>query len=91
MPRLFVKPPAGRASAATVGLRRYSCKTPLSLGGQLEAENFERTDLQVHYSRLGQIHRQTKDLPPGTKIGRIKFGSPDEDQKPKRWWQKLMG
>ncbi len=34
----------------------YSCKTPLSLGGQLEADNFERTDLQVHYSILGQLH-----------------------------------
>jgi len=43
----------------------YGCKTPLSLGGQLEEDNFERTDLQVHYSILGQLHRQTKHLPPG--------------------------
>src|SRR3954464_3870908 len=27
----------------------YSCKIPLSLGGQLGADNFDRVDLQVHY------------------------------------------
>ena len=46
----------------------YSCKLPLSLGGQLEADNFERTDLRVHYSILGQLHQQARHLPPGTKI-----------------------
>jgi hypothetical protein len=69
----------------------YSCKKPLSLGGQLEAENFERTDLQVHYSILGQLHQQTRHLPPGTKIGKINIESPHEDPKPKRWWQRLAG
>lgn len=69
----------------------YSCKKPLSLGGQLEADNFERTDLQVHYSILGQLHRQTRHLPAGTKIDSIKIESPDEDQKPKRWWQRFVG
>jgi hypothetical protein len=44
----------------------YGCRTPLSLGGQLDAGNFERTDLQTHYSVLGQLHRETKHLPPGT-------------------------
>jgi|SRR5438046_6924127 len=51
----------------------YSCKTPLSLGGQLDADNFERTELRVHYSTLGQLHRQTRHLPPGTKIDSIKI------------------
>jgi len=51
----------------------YSCKKPLSLGGQLELENFERTDLQVHYSVLGQLHEQTRHLPVGTKIDKIQF------------------
>jgi hypothetical protein len=69
----------------------YSCKTPLSLGGQLEADNFERTDLQVHYSILGQLHQQTRHLPPGTKIDSIKIESPHEDLKPKSWWQRLVG
>ncbi len=30
----------------------YSCKIPLSFGGQLEPDNFERSDLLVHYSIL---------------------------------------
>jgi hypothetical protein len=51
----------------------YSCKVPLSLGGRLEADNFQRMDLQVHYSILGPLHRQTRHLPPGTKIESIKI------------------
>ena len=46
----------------------FSCKIPLSLGGQFEASNFAPMDIQVHYSVLGQLHRQTKHLPPGTKL-----------------------
>jgi len=70
----------------------YSCKIPPSLGGQLESDNFERTDLQVHYSILGQLHQQTKHLPPGTKINNINIvDSPHEDAKPRSWWQRLMG
>jgi len=69
----------------------YSCEVPLSLGGQLNAENFPRTDLQVHYSVLGQLHQQTKHLPPGTEIGSIKIESPHEDPKPKKWWQRFVG
>jgi hypothetical protein len=53
----------------------YGCRTPLSLGGQLATDNFERTELQTHYSVLGQLHRQTKHLPPGTKIDSIKIES----------------
>src|SRR6266404_4102625 len=53
----------------------YGCKTPLSLGRELDANNFERTDIQTHYSVLGQLHRQTKHLPPGTKIHSIKIES----------------
>ena len=53
----------------------FGCKIPLSLGGQLEAPNFERTDVQVHYSVLGQLHRQTRHLPPGTKIHDVRIES----------------
>ena len=49
----------------------YSCKIPLSLGGQMEEENFERADLLTHYSVLGQLQCQTKHLPPGTQIKQI--------------------
>ena len=69
----------------------YSRKIPLSLGGQLEADNFERIDLRVYYSILGQLHLQTRHLPPGTKIGSIKIESSHEDPKPKRWWRRLVG
>src|SRR5215831_2987792 len=40
----------------------YSCEVPLSLGGQLEPENFEPADLFSHFSILGQLHQQTKNL-----------------------------
>ena len=69
----------------------YGCKVPLSLGGQLEPENFERTDLKVHYSVLGQLHQQTRHLPPGTKVGSIKIESLDEDSKLRKWWRRLLG
>ena len=69
----------------------YSCRTPLSLGGQLEEDNFERKDLQVHYSILGQLHRQTRHLPPSTKIDSIKIESPHEATKQRSWWQRLVG
>ena len=51
----------------------YGCKIPLSLGGELTPENFERTDLQIHYSVLGQLHHQTHNLPLGTTINRVKI------------------
>jgi hypothetical protein len=51
----------------------YGCKIPLSLGGELAPENFERTDLRTHYPVLGQLHRRTHNLPLGTKINRVKI------------------
>jgi hypothetical protein len=51
----------------------YSYKKPPILGGEIEPANFEPTDLSVHFSVLGQIHRQVKDLPPGTKITKIRI------------------
>jgi T6SS immunity protein Tdi1, C-terminal len=38
------------------------------LGGKIEPDNFEVTDIYVHFGLLGDIARQVKDLPPGTKI-----------------------
>lgn len=46
----------------------FSYKVPPVLGGQIEVENFEPTDLQVHFGILGQVHEQVKDLPPDTQI-----------------------
>lgn len=51
----------------------FGYKTPPVLGGQIEPDNFEPTDLQVHFGILGQIHQQIKDLPPGTSISDIEF------------------
>jgi hypothetical protein len=51
----------------------FGYKVPPVLGGEIEPDNFEPTDLQVHFGILGQIHRQVNDLPPGTPIGEIKI------------------
>ncbi|MDD5141496.1 MAG: DUF1851 domain-containing protein [Verrucomicrobiales bacterium] len=53
----------------------FGCKVPIWLGGKLEASNFERTDIQVHFSVLGQLYRQTQHLPPGTKINDVRINS----------------
>ncbi len=49
----------------------YGYRIPPVLGGKIEIENIEQTDLSVYYSITGQIHRQVKDLPPGTPISKI--------------------
>ncbi len=59
-----------------IGLRPgqcYSYKKAPFLGGKIEPDNFEVTDMYVHFGLLGDIARQVKDLSPGTKIGRIEF------------------
>ena len=65
----------------------YSCKIPLSFGGQLEPDNFERSDLLVHYSILGQLYLQMRHLPPGTSLDSIKL----EATRTITWLQKLVG
>jgi hypothetical protein len=49
---------------------------PPVLGGQLDPDNIEVTDIAVHFSIMGQIHRQVKDLPEGTKIDSIRIEMP---------------
>jgi hypothetical protein len=48
-------------------------KIPPILGGTFEPENLEVTDLVVALSIAGQLHRQVKDLPPGTPISGFTF------------------
>jgi len=48
-----------------------SFKTPPILGGSLEPDNIEVSDLEVALSVAGQIHRQVKDVPPGTPVSGI--------------------
>jgi len=47
--------------------------TPPVLGGEIDANNLEPTDIEVHFSILGQIWKQVKDLPPGTTINNVKI------------------
>lgn len=86
----FLIPEVRKQHGVLAARECYSCKTPLSLGGQLEPDNFVRADLQVHYSMLGQLHRQTRRLPPGARIDSIKIESPDGAAKPTSWRQGLM-
>ena len=44
---------------------------PPVLGGSFGVDNLEPTDMQVHFSLSGQIHRQVKDLPDGTPISNV--------------------
>ena len=46
----------------------YSLKLPAVLGGKYSFDNIAATEIAAHFSLTGQIHRQVKDLPPGTKI-----------------------
>jgi len=59
----------------------YSYKVPPMLGGEFVPENIEPCDISVHFSILGQIHEQVKDLPEGAEIGEIKLKSS------KPWWK----
>ena len=49
----------------------YSHKQLLVLGGNDDADNVEVTDVSVHVSIHGQVHRQVKDLPDGASIDSI--------------------
>lgn len=51
----------------------YSCRVPLNLGGRLEASNFTKCDVAVHYSVLGQLQSRVAKLPPGTRITDFRF------------------
>jgi hypothetical protein len=65
--------PALVADLLTAGLRRepgkcFSPYVPQIINGTWEPSNFQTCSLFVHLACLGQIHRQVKDLPPGTRI-----------------------
>jgi hypothetical protein len=46
----------------------FSLKKPLTLGGTMEVSNIEVASIAIYVSLMGQMHRQLKDLPPGTRI-----------------------
>jgi len=49
----------------------YSFKKPPILGGNFNTSNFEVTSISVHFSILGQIHKQIWDLPDGTSVNSV--------------------
>lgn len=51
----------------------YGYQQPPALGGSETPDNTEATDVAVHIGMNGQIHRQIKDLPPGTPISGVQI------------------
>ena len=49
----------------------YSYKKMPILKGDYSLENFEPTDISVHFSMTGQISKQVINLPEGTRINKI--------------------
>ncbi len=63
-----------RASGKTLAPGQiYSFQHPPALGGEYSGDNLVPTDIQVHFSVLGQVHQQVKNLPEGTRIGEIRI------------------
>jgi hypothetical protein len=66
------------AELLEVGLGRepgqcFSPLVPQVVNGSWEPSNFHACDLLIHLCTVGQIHRQVKDLPPGTRISNFKI------------------
>ena len=61
---------ADRGEMLTEG-QCYSAKHPPVLGGPQEADNYEPVDWRVHIGLAGQIHRQLRDVAPGTPVNSI--------------------
>lgn len=62
-----------KVGLSLTGKQIFSYKVPPVLGGEFEVENIEATDISVHFSIAGQIHRQVANLPVGTPINRIRL------------------
>lgn len=46
----------------------YSFTQALGLGGSLNAENVMTIPIREHFGLWGEVHRQIKDLPPGSQV-----------------------
>jgi hypothetical protein len=61
-----------RASGKRLGTGQlYGYKVPPHLGGEYSDENLEPTDIAVHFSLMGQLHAQTRNLDAGTPTDRV--------------------
>jgi hypothetical protein len=49
----------------------FDLRKPLVLGGEFTLDNIQPLDASVHFSLLGQIHRQVRELPEGTSISGV--------------------
>jgi hypothetical protein len=65
--------PLLRADTRPAHGQLFSFKKPPVLGGAFDTENLEATDIEVHFSLLGQIWRQVKNLPEGTPISEVRI------------------
>lgn len=52
----------------------YDFEQPPVLGGEMSVEQINKTFFVVKVHIAGQIHRQVKDLPHGTKINKVTIG-----------------
>lgn len=62
----------------------YSFSTPLSLGGQISADNIDIADVEVHFAVAGQLEYQIAAIPVGTPVTGIKINRMPSK---KRWWK----
>ena len=51
----------------------YDFKVSPALSGSFAPENMQKMSFVVKLNLCGQLHKQIKDLPPGTKINSFKF------------------
>jgi hypothetical protein len=72
VPDLIVK--LRHAGRLLVPGQLYGYKIPPCLGGAYSVENLEPTNIEVHFSILGQIHRKTQGLEPETPITSVEIG-----------------
>ncbi len=59
---------AERRGIVPTATQVYGFKIAPALGGEMGVGNIEVIDFVVSVNILGQLHRQIRDLPPGTKI-----------------------
>lgn len=62
---------AQRAGLSLAPGECYDWKVAPVLGGQMAADEIVKLSFVVKVNIAGQLHRQVKDLPPGTKINRV--------------------
>ena len=63
--------PLIRSGSVPAAGQILSWRQPPVLGGSYIADNLEATDIEVHFSILGQIWRQASSLPSGTPISNV--------------------